>query len=257
MPEPSPRQLLEVAMDAAWIAGRRALAWFDAGVPVTAKPDGSPVTPADLASERALRERIHRAFPDHSVLGEEEGETRGTAPYRWLLDPIDGTRTFVQGVPLWGVLVGVERQGDAIAGACYLPALDEMLGAASGEGCTRNGRACRVSNGARLEDAILCPTSARAARRRAPGYDALAERIRTERTWGDCYGYALVASGRAEIALDSAAAAWDLCAMRPIVEEAGGLMTDWRGRRTHRGGDALATNGLLHAETLALLQARG
>jgi histidinol phosphatase-like enzyme (inositol monophosphatase family) len=211
------------------------------------------VTAADREAETVMRELIGKAFPDHAILGEEQGETAGTAPYRWIVDPLDGTRTFVQGVPLYGTLVGVEAHGEPVAGAIYLPALDELVAAGRGEGCRWNGRPCDVSACARLEDALVVATDVREAQRRSGGWDRLAAATRMQRTWGDCYAYVLVATGRAEVALDPIMNVWDCAALLPVVEEAGGRFTDWRGRRTIRGGEAVATNGRLHDDVLACL----
>jgi len=253
MTEPALRDLLAVAVEAAWAGGRRTLAWFNAGAAVEWKSDGTPVTAADREAEAAMRRVIARAFPDHGILGEEEGETAGRAPYRWIIDPLDGTRSFVRGVPLYGTLVGVEVHGEPVVGVIHLPALDEMIAAARGEGCTWNGRRCRVSRVARLADALVVVTDERSARTRSPAYERLAATTSLQRTWADCYGYALVATGRAEIALDPVMDVWDCAALLPVVEEAGGRFTDWRGRRTINGGEAVATNGVLHDEVLTLL----
>jgi histidinol-phosphatase len=255
--EPGLRALLAVALEAAHEGGRRTLAYFNAGTPVDAKADGTPVTRADREAEAAMRAIIARAFPDHGILGEEEGETRGAAPFRWIIDPLDGTRTFVRGVPLYGTLVGVEARGDPVVGVVHLPALGETVAAAHGEGCTWNGRPCRVSPVSRLGDALLVVTDERSARGRSDAYERLASRTAMQRTWADCYGYVLVATGRAEVALDPVMNVWDCAALLPIVEEAGGRFTDWRGRRTIDGGEAVATNGALHDEVLALLAEAG
>jgi histidinol phosphatase-like enzyme (inositol monophosphatase family) len=242
-----------VAEDAARAAGAKALAHFRDGVHVETKKDGTPVSVADRESEATLRAVISKAFPSHAILGEEEGETAGSAPYRWIVDPIDGTRSFVHGVPLWGVLVGVEVRGDPVVGVIHLPALGETVSAARGEGCNRDGWPCHVSTTARVEDSLIVTTSPRAIRRAAPHYAAFAERVVSERSWGDCYGYALVATGRADIALDNRLSPWDLAAVLPVVEEAGGRMTDWRGERTIWSKEVVITNGLLHDETLRCL----
>jgi len=251
--DPSLRTLLDVAVDAARAGGARTLPYFNAGVAVEWKDDGSPLTNADRESERAIREIVGRVFPDHGILGEEEGETRGAAPYRWIIDPLDGTRSFVRGVPLYGTLVGVERQGEPVVGVVYLPALDELVAAAQGLGCTWNGRPCRVSGVERLDAALVATTDERTARRRSGAYLRLADATALQRTWADCYAYVLVATGRAEVALDPIMNVWDCAALLPIIEEAGGRFTDWRGRRTIDGGEAVATNGLLHARVLAIL----
>ena len=253
MADPSLRTLLDVAVDAARAGGARTLPYFNAGVAVEWKDDGSPLTNADRESERAIREIVGRVFPDHGILGEEEGETRGAAPYRWIIDPLDGTRSFVRGVPLYGTLVGVERQGEPVVGVVYLPALDELVAAAQGLGCTWNGRPCRVSGVERLDAALVATTDERTARRRSGAYLRLADATALQRTWADCYAYVLVATGRAEVALDPIMNVWDCAALLPIIEEAGGRFTDWRGRRTIDGGEAVATNGLLHARVLAIL----
>jgi histidinol-phosphatase len=256
MPDPSLRDLLDVAIEAARAGGRRTLSYFNAGTAVEWKQDGSPLTQADRESERAIRETIARTFPDHGVLGEEEGETAGTAPYRWIVDPLDGTRTFVRGVPLYGTLIGLEVRGDPVVGVVYMPALDELVAAARGFGCTWNGRPCRVSATDRLDEALVTVTDERSARRRSDGYARLAEATAMQRTWADCYAYVLVATGRAEVALDPVMNVWDCAALLPIVEEAGGRFTDWRGRRTIEGGEAVATNGVLHDRVLGLLADR-
>ena len=253
MSEPSLRALLDVAIEAARAGGRSTLRYFNAGTAVEWKQDGSPLTQADRDSERAIRDTIARAFPSHGILGEEEGETTGSAPYRWIVDPLDGTRTFVRGVPLYGTLVGLEVRGEPSVGVVYLPALDELVAAARGLGCTWNGTPCRVSATERLEDALVAVTDERTARRRSAAYLRLAEATALQRTWADCYAYVLVATGRAEVALDPIMSVWDCAALLPIVEEAGGRFTDWRGRRTIHGGEAVASNGTLHDRVLALL----
>ena len=173
---------------------------------------------------------------------------------RWIVDPIDGTRTFVRGVPFYGTLIGVEVGGEPVVGVVYLPALDEMVAAARGLGCTRNGRTCRVSVEGRLDQALAVVTEERTARARSGAWDRLVAATAMQRTWADCYGYVLVATGRAEVALDPIMNIWDCAALLPIVEEAGGRFTDWSGRRTIDGGEAVATNGFLHGDVLDLLR---
>jgi histidinol phosphatase-like enzyme (inositol monophosphatase family) len=245
--------LLEVAVAAAQAGGERTLAHFNVGTAVDWKADGSPVTAADREAEAVMRRIIAAAFPAHAILGEEEGETPGAADTRWIIDPLDGTRTFVRGVPLYGTLVGVEVAGEPVVGVIHLPALGETVAAARGLGCTWNGRPCRVSAVDRLDRALVVVTEERAARARSGAWDRLVARSELQRTWADCYGYALVATGRAEVALDPIMNVWDCAALLPVVEEAGGRFTDWSGRRTIRGGEAVATNAALHAEVLRLL----
>ena len=254
MSEPALRELLAVAVDAARAGGARTLRYFNAGTTVEWKADRTPVTAADRESEAAIRQVIGKFFPDHAILGEEEGETSGTAPYRWIVDPLDGTRTFVRGVPLYGTLIAVERDGDPVVGVVYLPALDEVIAAARGDGCTWNGRPCRVSSVSRMEDALVATTDERVARARSGAYDRLVANAALTRTWADCYAYVLVATGRAEVAVDPMMSVWDCAALMPIVEEAGGTFTDWRGNRTIRGNEAVATNGALYDVVLAALR---
>ena len=254
MTSPDPRALLAVAQDAAYVGGRRTLAYFGTGTAATEwKADQTPVTLADREAEKLIRGIIVRAFPDHAILGEEGGETAGSAPVRWIVDPVDGTRTFVRGVPLYGTLIGVEVQGEPAVGVVYLPALDEMVAAARGLGCTWNGRPCRVSATTLLSDALAVVTDERSARARSGAWQRIVSRTAMQRTWADCYGYVLVATGRAEVSLDPIMNVWDCAALLPIVEEAGGRFTDWSGRRTIHGGEAVATNSVLHGEVLALL----
>jgi histidinol phosphatase-like enzyme (inositol monophosphatase family) len=247
--------LLEFATDAAREAGTNALRYFQKQVEVEQKADASPVTIADREGELLLRARIEEKFPGHGILGEEFGVLRPQAEWRWVLDPIDGTRTFVRGVPLWGVLVGLQQSGEPVLGVVHFPALGETLCARRGGGTWCNGVRAHVSSVAKLEDATLLLTDLQAIA--DAGKQAGCERLRSragfERTWGDCYGHALVATGRAEIMLDPVMNEWDCCALMPVVEEAGGHFTDWKGVRTVRGGSAVSTNSLLHPEVIKLL----
>jgi histidinol phosphatase-like enzyme (inositol monophosphatase family) len=255
MTRPTLRALLDVAVDAAYLAGRRTLAYFQAGVRAEIKADQTPVTIADREAEQVLRARIARDFPDHAVLGEEAGQTgSGASDHRWILDPIDGTKAFVAGVPLYGVLVGVEVQGEPRVGVIYLPALGEMIAGADGLGCTWNGRSCRVSSVDRLEDALIVASSIIRCQERSDAFDRLAACTRLQRTWGDAFGYALVATGRAEIALDASMNPWDCAPMLPILRAAGGHFADWSGRPTIHGPDGFATNDALYGPVLDILR---
>ena len=214
------------------------------------------MTPADRESERLMRRLIEERYPHHSILGEEEGETRPGAAHRWILDPIDGTRSFVRGVPLYAVLVGLEREGESVVGAVNVPGLGDFLTAAKGQGCQWNGRAARVSDAARLgESLLLCtdPESMAPAGREA-AFRRLVAASKMFRGWSDAYGYVLVATGRAEVMLDPEMNAWDCAALLPVLQEAGGSFTDWKGVPTIHGGEAIATNGKLLDEVLALVQ---
>lgn len=249
------RRLMEAAAEVARLTGAIALRHYRTRLIVERKADGSPVTVADREAERAAREWITERFPEDGILGEELGSHRSEARRRWLIDPIDGTKTFIRGVPLWGSLIAVVEEEHVLAGAANFPALHEELAAALGAGCWWNGAASRVSDVASLPAATALITDGRfrgeAARRE--GWLRLADAAALCRTWGDCYGYLLVATGRAEIMVDPVLSPWDAAAVMVIVEEAGGVFTDWSGARTAFGGDAIATNAGVSEEARRLL----
>ena len=253
-PEPL-RNVLEFAVEVAWRAGRVSLAHYQTGVAAESKPDLTPVTIADHESERVVRELISARYPEDGILGEEFGETRPGALRRWIVDPIDGTRTFIRGVPFYGVVLALEEAGEAVVGVLHFPALGESVWAARGEGCWWDGRRAHVSTVGRLEDALVLTSDAEYMERMGRGevWDTLRRSAGLVRTWGDCYGYALVATGRAEAMLDAEMSAWDAAALKPIIEEAGGIFTDWRGERTHLSGNAIATNAALAEQIRATL----
>jgi histidinol phosphatase-like enzyme (inositol monophosphatase family) len=254
MPDPTLRQLLDVATEAAYVAGRKTLAHFNAGVEVEIKDDETPVTIADREAEIVIRKVIGKYFPTHAILGEEMGHTPGHADYQWIIDPIDGTKSFIHGVPLYGVLIGVVVKGQPAVGVCYHPPQDEMIYAATGHGCHFNGRPARVSTISTLSKATLICTSPHRAQKRSDAFDLLENQMGLTRSWGDCYGYTLVATGRAEIMLDPRMNPWDCAPFLPILTEAGGHFTDWAGTPTIWGKDAVATNAALHTTVLKTLK---
>jgi histidinol-phosphatase len=254
MNSPSLKDLLAVATEAAYLGGRRTLAYFNSALVVETKSDQTPVTIADRESEEIIRAHIARFFPTHAILGEEGGKSDGDPDYRWIIDPIDGTKTFIHGVPMYGVMIGIEVKGDPAVGVVYIPPLDEMVSAARGLGCTWNGRVARVSNVNRLEDATLNTTSPISCQARSDAYDRLVAKTKLKRSWGDCYGYILVATGRVEIMIDPVMNPWDCAPLPPILEEAGGHFTDWTGKRTIWSPEGAATNGALHNEVIEILR---
>ncbi len=254
--DPSPRELVDFAVDAAWIAGRITLEYFQTPLAHEKKADASPVTIADRRAETALRELISARYPAHAVLGEEFGRSGpDDARYRWILDPIDGTLSFISGVPIYGVMVAVECAGEPVAGVVNLPALGELVAAGKGEGCYWNGRRASVSSTRRLADALVVCTDVTGMEKygRGAGYARVRDASRMQRTWGDCYGHILVATGRADVMLDPIMNIWDTAALRPILEEAGGTFTDWAGNATHTAPEAVSTNGVLLDELLAVV----
>jgi histidinol phosphatase-like enzyme (inositol monophosphatase family) len=248
--------LAEAVEEVARLAGGIALGYYKTSLVVEAKADGSPVTIADRSAEQAARDWIERRFPSDGILGEELGVTRPDARRRWVLDPIDGTKTFIHGVPLWGTLVGVTEGDEVLAGAAYFPAVGELLAAARGVGCSWNGARCRVSSRVTLGEATVLTTDERFAGDavQVAGWRRLMGRAAVSRSWGDCYGYLLVSTGRAEVMVDGILSPWDAAALMPIVEEAGGVFTDWKGTRTAFGGSAIATNQGVAAESRMLLE---
>ena len=250
-PPPELGALLAHAIEVAEAGGRETLRWFQADFAVERKGDGTPVTIADRTAEATMRARIAQIYPDHAIQGEEAGHSGDSdARVRWIVDPIDGTKSFVAGVPLYGTLVGIELDGEPVVGVIHHPALGDTVAAARGEGCTWNGRPCRVAADTALDEALLVVTDHLESEDRGRGFGDLARQVRLVRTWADCYGYALVATGRAHIAIDPEMDVWDCAALLPIIEEAGGRFTTWDGERTIRGADAVATNGSLHPSVI-------
>jgi len=250
------KALLDFTVTVARHAGEITNRYFKGSFVAERKADNSFVTAADREAEKYLRAQLERAFPEDAILGEEEGEKPGRSNRRWILDPIDGTYSFVHGVPLYGVLIGLEIDGEAVLGVVNLPALDEMICAARGLGCFWNGALARVSATESLGDALLLATDFSSCERYGFGRAAeiLQLQVNARRTWGDAYGHMLVATGRADIMLDPVMNVWDCAALLPIVEEAGGTFTDWRGQKTIHGGNAISTNSLLFEPVMAAIR---
>jgi len=254
MPDPSYETLLAVAVEAATQAGQHTLKYFNQGVAVELKSDQSPVTRADREAELIVRDYILKQFPTHSILGEEHGTVEGDPDYQWVIDPIDGTKSFIHGVPLFTTLVGLQIKNEPAIGVIYAPALGEIVAAARGHGCTWNGKPCRVSDVSDLSRSLVCTSDAFMAIDRSDAFPDLVKRCKYARTWGDAYGYLLVATGRAEIMIDAKMSPWDVCALIPVIEEAGGVCTSWKGARTIHGGDLFACNAKLAGEVGAALR---
>lgn len=250
--------LLEAAAELARLTGDIALRHYRTGLTVETKKDGSPVTAADRAAEQAAREWVRRRFPDDGILGEEFGEERAGARRRWLIDPIDGTKSFVRGAPLWGSMVALCEGETVLAGAMCFPAIGEVIAAAPGAGCWWNGSRCTVSRVSSAGEATALTTDGRFRERpeRRAGWERVAAASNVARTWGDCFGYLLVATGRAELMCDPILSPWDSAALQPIITEAGGVFTDWSGRETAFGDSAVATNAALAAELRTLLSTK-
>ena len=247
--------LLGIARRAAEIARDVIMPLYASGTTVELKADLTPVTAADRGAEEAMTAFLLRECPGHGVLGEEFGETPGDGRYRWILDPIDGTKSFIHHVPLFGTLVALERDGTPVAGVIACHAVGETAYAALGLGAFLNGEPTRVSQTAALAAATVSMTSySRMSRLYPAGFRALVDGCGLARSWGDCYGYLMVATGRADVMLDPEMSIWDAAALYPVITEAGGRMTTWEGE-DRVGGSVVATNGLLHDAVLAALRA--
>jgi histidinol-phosphatase len=250
------RNRYEVAIDAAMQAGQLALRYFDHDIAVEWKQDHSPVTLADREAEALLRTTLLQRFHGDGFLGEESGDTPGSSGYRWIIDPIDGTRSFVRGIPLWATLIGLEYRGDLIAGVCRLPAMQQTFRALRGNGAYRDERRIRVSTVDRLAKAHVYYSSISWFKQ--AGIDrqflALVDATERQRGFGDFYGFAMVAQGSGEAMIEYGVHPWDVASLIPIVEEAGGKMTAWDGKRDISRADVLASNGILHDELLQRLR---
>jgi histidinol-phosphatase len=238
---------LQLALQLADVADAHSLPRFRAvDLAVETKANLTPVTDADRTVERALRDRLARERPDEAVLGEEEGGGGGATCARWIVDPIDGTKNFSRGIPMWATLIALERDGELTASVVSAPALGRRWWAARGEGAFADGVGIRVSRVAAVEDAVFSFS-------RHVLHDAMRELIRRAwhaRTFSDFWQHVLVAEGAVDAALDPSLNAWDIAAVKLVVEEAGGRCTDLAGREG-LGSSLVSSNGLLHDVVLA------
>lgn len=256
---PDWRSRYEKAIDITRRAGKLAMRYFDTALTVEFKGDLSPVTIADRETEQALRTGILDAFPGDGFLGEEYGDTPGTTGFRWILDPIDGTRSFVRAIPLWAVLVGLEYNGELIAGVVDAPCLGHTYHALRGNGSYRDDRRIRVSEQSDLSKSLVFYSSlswfVKAGREQQ--FLNLVRRSERQRGFGDWYGFLLVAQGSGKVMVEHGVHAWDVAAIKPIVEEAGGRFSNWDGQQDINRPDVLVSNGKLHDEVLAILAGDG
>jgi histidinol phosphatase-like enzyme (inositol monophosphatase family) len=260
---------LNFAVEIAREAGGTTLRYFRRDdLQVEQKADSSPVTIADRSAEELLRLRIKSRFAHDGIIGEEFGEIAGKSGYQWILDPIDGTKSFIHGVPLYTTLVAVLRESEPIVGVIYAPALGETVWAAKGSGCWYQPKAnaepgaAHVSTISRLSAGLLLTTEVASftTHRDPDALDVFVELqrvVRLARTWGDGYGYLMVATGRAEVMIDPVVNIWDAAPLQTVIEEAGGHFTDWKGNPTIHAGEAVATNGRVTDEVLAITRNGG
>lgn len=250
------KAFLEAARTAAQQGGARALRYFRKKIPVIRKVDRSPVTRADREAETAIRAVLEKKFPNHQLCGEEFGWDRKKKPeYRWWIDPVDGTRQFIRGLPFWGTLIALECRGEVVAGAIHHPAFQTTILAARGLGCHVNGREAHVSRIPRLRDGTFTYGGIRlvpkAKRKR---FTDLIGGTYDDRGFGDCFGHSLVIQGMVEAMADPVVKPYDVAAIKICVEEAGGRFTDWAGEKTIQGGSALSSNALVHDSILKALR---
>jgi histidinol-phosphatase len=248
--------LRDFALELADAADEISLARFGGPIPAVAKPDGTPVTEADRAIETALRKQVTERYPGHAVLGEEEGGALDPDAPTWVIDPIDATKNFMRGIPVFATLIGVVWQGTAVAGVASAPALGERWDAATGEGTRRNGEPVGVSAVAGLADAHVLHGGLDWFRRRPQDWELLgrvADIAWRTRGFGDFWMHLLVAGGMAEVAFERDLSIWDVAALECLVTEAGGRCTGWDGGSVLHSGDAVSSNGLVHGQMRDLL----
>ncbi len=230
--------------------------FFRSGLEVESKSDDSPVTVADKEAEKVMRELIAERFPDHGIVGEEYGNQNENAEFVWTLDPIDGTISFASGVPLFGTIVAILHNGKPIAGMIYQPILD-LLCLGDGKETTLNGETVRVRDVTKIENAVLVATDIANIEKyqNKSGFDTLVETTKVFRTWGDCYGYLLLASGWADIMLDPIMNPWDKYPLIPIITGAGGVITGWDGSDAADSDSIVSAHPNIHSQVLDILSA--
>ncbi|QEL19389.1 inositol monophosphatase family protein [Limnoglobus roseus] len=253
---PEWRSRYDLAIEVAREAGDLAKRYYDSGFEVEWKADQSPVTVADKQAEELIRTRITKHFPGDGFLGEEYGDEPSSSGFRWVIDPIDGTRAFVRHIPIWGTLLGLEYRDDAIAGVAYAPSLGNLWRGLRGDGAYCDDRKIHVSDVEVLNRAFLSYSGVNWFKK--SGYFEqfvdLCNQTERQRGIGDFYGFMLVAQGSIDVMVDHGVHAWDVAALLPIVEEAGGVFTDWTGQRTIHSVDVVASNKPLHPLVQRILQ---
>lgn len=266
---------LQFALDLAIAAGNATLPFYrSSAVQVERKRDKSPVTAADKSAEQIARAMIGERYRDDAILGEEFGIVEGQSEFEWIIDPIDGTKSFISGVPLYSTLIGMTYRGEPTIGVIYIPVLGELVIAAKGLGAwygvaplpgdAKYGsdpgpivlQRCQVSAQSKLEDGLLVSSQIDnfGVRQAETAYKNLEKLAYVTRTWGDGYGYLLVATGRAEVMVDPIVNPWDVAAVAPIIQEAGGTFSTWNGEYDIRVPHCLGSNGLVHEQVLAELR---
>jgi histidinol phosphatase-like enzyme (inositol monophosphatase family) len=252
--EPALPELMDFARQLAEESGELIRRYFRTGYTVDLKADESPVTIADRGAEELMRQRIQAVYPGHGILGEEFGAHQSDADYRWVLDPIDGTKNFISHSYLFGTLIALLKDGRPILGVIHQPLVRDML-IGNGSGAWLNGQPVRVSPCQRVEDAVLLTSDHWNVfdYQNGPAFENLSKRVLRYRTWGDCHGYMLVANGGAHLMTDPVMNEWDYMALIPIIEGAGGRITNWQGDDPLAGSGIVASCGTIHDQVIGLL----
>ena len=248
------KELLQAAIEVATLGGEHTLNYFKKDIQVDSKSDDSPVTVADKETEALMRKAILTHFPEHGIIGEEFGRENEGSNIQWILDPIDGTKSFIHQIPFYTTLIGIMVDGKPEVGVIYAPATDELCAAAIGEGATLNGKSCSVRDTKDLGEASLMLTDLYEFHNQGlqePFMD-LMSKTKLHRTWGDAYGHMMVATGRADIMFDPILNIWDAAALLPIIKEAGGVYTDIHGVESIETGSGISTNKYLHSEVIKI-----
>lgn len=250
------QELQSAAVDFAEAGGKSTLNYFKKSFELEFKSDETPVTNADRNAEKVIRELINSYYPNHGIIGEEFGRENEDSDVVWVLDPIDGTQSFIHGIPFYTTLIGILVKGQPEVGVIYAPALDEMVTAATGLGCRLNGTEIQTRNCEDLSKATFLTTDVTTYKEHGfqKPLESLLDSARIHRTWGDAYGHMMVAAGRADIMIDPVLSIWDAAALLPVLKEAGGSFTDVYGRATIETGNAISTNKTLAKKIIPLFK---
>ncbi len=251
------KELLQAAIEIATIGGKHTLKYFKKDFEVISKADDSPVTIADRETEQIIRAEILKRYPDHGIIGEEYGRTNEDSNIQWVLDPIDGTKSFIHGVPFYTTLIGIMIDNEPVVGIINAPALDELCAAGIGLGATLNGKPCHVRDTSELKDSTLLVTEIKRFQDcgMEPQFQELMAKTKLHRTWGDAYGHMMVAIGRADVMFDPVLNIWDAAALLPVLKESGGVFSDTKGVETIHSGNGFSTNKALYLQVKAIFEA--
>ena len=244
------------AIDIARKGGVHTLKYFKKSLDIERKSDDSPVTIADREAESIMRKAIAERYPEHGIIGEEHGRTNEESPVQWILDPIDGTKSFIHGIPMYTTLIGVLVEDEPVVGIIFAPALDELCEAAKGKGTRLNGELCSVRKCNNLSEATFLSTDVNTHAKFGYGssFQSLVEKTRIHRTWGDAYGHMMVATGRADLMFDPVLNIWDAAPLLTILQEAGGVFCDTIGNETIQSGNGLSCSRELLPHVLNLFK---